>query len=193
MVNRQRDTLRIHVTLEGILPPVWREIVVPASYTFWDLHVAIQDAMGWLDCHLHEFGFAEGEPGDDLRIGIPDEDSWGEVPEVLASWDVPVLEWLREPGQRLAYLYDFGDDWQHTVTLLAIEPREKGQRYPQCIAGQRACPPEDCGGVDGYHELLDTLFDPADPDFEEMRAWIPDAVRFDNPRRRWEQAFLADD
>jgi hypothetical protein len=200
MADRRRDVLRIRVSLEDILPPIWREILVPAHYSFWDLHVAIQDAMGWLDCHLHEFSVPEGQTPRDLRIGIPDEEQWPGTPTVLAGWEYPVLDLLREPGQSLCYLYDFGDDWLHSVTLLAIERREKGQRYPQCVAGERACPPEDCGGAHGYQALLQALFDPAHPGHAEMHRWIPEGwgpelfrpgeVQFDSPRKRWELAFL---
>jgi hypothetical protein len=77
VANQRRDVLRFRLELLGIQPSIWREILVPASYSFWDLHVAIQDAMGWEDYHLHEFQVAEPESGQLLRIGIPDDEGFG--------------------------------------------------------------------------------------------------------------------
>lgn len=203
MIDRRRDLLRIQVELTGILPAIWREILAPASYSLWDLHVAIQDSMGWLDYHLHEFRFRDFEQGDALLIGIPSDELWEDLPEVQPGWEIPVTEYLSQPGQQAEYEYDFGDSWLHAVTLVSIEPRKKGTRYPECVAGKRACPPEDCGGIHGYQELLEALLDPAHPEHESMSRWIPDdwgpelfspdQVRFDNPRRRWEHAFLSED
>ncbi len=141
MVNRRRDLLRFRVDLVGILPPIWREILVPARYSFWDLHVAIQDAMGWWDYHLHEFRLPDRERGLNFLIGIPTGEEPEGHPDVLPGWETSVVDYLSEPGERAEYEYDFGDGWIHEVTLGGIEPRVKGQRYPQCVAGERACPP----------------------------------------------------
>jgi len=203
MIDRRRDLLRFRVELAGILPPIWREILVPAAYSFWDLHVAIQDSMGWLDYHLHEFRIKDRDLEDPVLIGIPSDELWEDLPEVQPGWEIAVIDHLNQPGDQAEYEYDFGDSWPHVVTLVSVEPREKGKRYPQCIAGARACPPEDCGGVHGYHELLEALLDPAHPEYEALSQWIPDdwgpelfrpdKVRFDNPRHRWENAFLSED
>jgi hypothetical protein len=189
------------VELIGISPPVWREILVPARYSFWDLHVAIQDAMGWLDYHLHEFRIRGSSRDDTLLIGIPSDDVWDDAPVVLPGWDIQVIDILSERGDGAEYEYDFGDGWIHEITLLGVEPREKGQRYPLCIAGERACPPEDCGGIPGYESLLEVLFDPSHPEHESLSQWIPqgwgpelfkpEKVRFDNPLKRWKKAFSA--
>lgn len=201
-MNRRKTVFKFLIQLEGILPPVWREILVPATYSFWDLHVAIQDSMGWLDCHLHEFRFGNSGGSSSVLIGIPPEEIWEDTPEVLAGWEIPITDFFTEVGDRADYEYDFGDGWQHEVTLLASQPREKGGRYPQCPAGERACPPEDCGGIHGYQNLVDALLDPGHAEHHELSAWIPDGwgpevfraelVRFDNPRRRWEGAFLGE-
>lgn len=203
MIDRRRDLLKFRVELSGILPPIWREILVPATYSFWDLHVAIQDSMGWLDYHLHEFRIKDSDLEDPVLIGIPSEELWEGLPEVQPGWETAVIDHLNQPGDQAEYEYDFGDGWLHAITLVSIEPRTKGARYPQCIAGERACPPEDCGGVHGYHELLEALLDPSHPEHESSSRWIPngwgpelfrpDKVRFDNPRQRWEHAFLPED
>jgi len=203
VTRRQRGLLRIRIELKGISPSIWREILVPALYSFWDLHVAIQDAMGWLDYHLHEFRFGGSSRDDAILIGIPDDGDWEDTPEVQAGWDIPIIDFLSEAGDRAEYEYDFGDGWVHEITLLGIESREKGQRYPKCVAGERGCPPEDCGGIPGYESLLEVLFDPSHPDYESLSHWItkgwgpelfkPEKVRFDNPLKRWEIAFSAED
>ena len=169
---------------------------MPARYSFWDLHVAIQDSMGWWDSHLHAFRQIVENRHGGVEIGIPTDDDFREV---TAGWQVPVVEYFFEPGERMLYEYDFGDGWEHDVVLLAIEPRVKGQKYPQCLAGERACPPEDCGGVPGYERLVTALLDPEDDEHEDLMEWIPSGwgpeqfeparVRFDNPTRRWKRAF----
>ena len=118
---------------------------MPVEYTFWDLHVAIQDSMGWLDSHLYSFRFRPKHKTKTIQIGIPNED-WDEVP-VLAGWEVPIRLYLTDPGQTIQYLYDFGDHWMHDVLLEGILIKEKDVKYPIRIAGERACPPEDCGSI----------------------------------------------
>src|SRR5262245_16822610 len=188
------------VTLRRIGPTIWRRIQVPAMYIFWGLHVAIQDAMGWLDCHLHAFR-VRPERRRPVAIGIPDE--W-EGTAVLPGWEVPISRYFSEPGQVIEYEYDFGDSWLHDVLLEGILQREKGTSYPNCIGGARACPPEDCAGVSGYHRLLRILRDLNDPEFEETTHWLkshaknyypydpekfePNSVQFDNPTERWQKA-----
>ena len=108
MANQRRDVFRFRLELLGIEPPIWREILVPASYSFWDLHVAIQDAMGWEDYHLHEFQVAEPESGQLLRIGIPDDEGFGTGAGTLPDWTVGVIELVEEAGQAIDYDYDFG-------------------------------------------------------------------------------------
>jgi hypothetical protein len=203
MVNRQRDLLRLRIQLDGILPPIWREILVPARYSFWDLHVAIQDAMGWWDSHLHEFRIRDRQSAEILVAGIPTEDGFDDLPEVKPGWAISVVDYLCLPGDSIEYEYDFGDSWVHEVTLEAIEARVKGQRYPQCLGGERACPPEDCGGVPGYYTLVKALLDPDHQEYESYGEWIPEGwgpelfrpadVRFQNPTRRWKRIFSNDD
>jgi len=200
MVDRRRDALRFEIELTEIAPRVWREIVVPARFSFWDLHVAIQDAMSWQDSHLHSFRGVRISGDDSCWVGIPDEEDWEGLPPTMPGWHVPLLEHFRMPGDVAEYEYDFGDSWLHVVTLTAIERRVKGAPYPCCTGGARACPPEDCGGVPGYAQLLDALLDPHHPEHEEIMAWIPcgwgpetfraEEVRFDNPGLRWKHAFL---
>ena len=171
-------------------PQVWRRIQVRADATFWDLHVAIQDAMGWLDCHLHDFTVDEGSKGTS-KIGIPDPD--GEL-QIAPGWRRKLKRYCTFPGVRLLYEYDYGDSWLHAVLLEAIALAEPGVRYPRCVAGEWKCPPEDCGGPPGFAEFLAVIADPDHEEHDETLTWVggsydpadfdPTAVRFDDPRER---------
>jgi hypothetical protein len=146
---QMRKYERVHqfkVTLKGIEPTIWRRIQVPEVYSFWDLHVAIQDVMGWQDCHLHDFSLRNPKSGMKEQLGIPDED--GEL-ELLAGWEHNIADYFSMENTTATYVYDYGDNWEHRVELEEILPRIKGIKYPCCIGGERACPPEDCGGVHG--------------------------------------------
>ncbi len=194
-----RRILRFKVELLGIKPPIWRRIEIPASYMFWDLHVAIQDAMGWWDQHLHMFRIAGPDESEVVLIGIPDESPVEGDPEILPGSEVRVMEYLFEPGGRGMYEYDFGDGWEHEILLEDILPRKKSEKYPRCLSGARACPPEDCGGVTGYKELIKIIDDRSHEEYDEMMQWLggsydPDAfdanaVQFDSPKKRFMQAF----
>ncbi len=190
-------------TLDGISPPIWRRIQVPAIYSFWDLHVALQDAMGWFDYHLHTFRLSNSRKRQQVEIGIPGDEI--EDQQVLPGWEVPIIEYFTEPGQTALYEYDFGDGWEHEILFEGILIKEKGAKYPKCTAGERACPPEDCGGTPGYFRLLDIIKDPNHDEYAEMIDWLkghvvnyypynpdefdPEKVLFWNPRKRWKMAF----
>jgi hypothetical protein len=187
------------LVLVGVEPPIWRRIQVPDTYSFWDLHVALQDAMGWLDYHLHVFRVAGPDEGKVEQIGIPNDDPFeGEEP-TLPGWETPITRYFSRPGTTVPYEYDFGDGWEHELTLEAILPRQAGQKYPFCVDGARACPPEDCGGVYGYENVLTVIQDPTHEEHESMLEWLggrfdpegfhPKRVKFDDPARRYRLAF----
>lgn len=129
------EVYQFGVVLLEVVPPIWRTIQVLGTYSFWDLHVAIQDSMGWLDYHLHLFRVSRPGTGDAVQIGIPDEDAFGGDGPILPGWEVPIASYFTHPGAVAKYEYDFGDGWEHEVTLEAIVPRQKGRRYPRCLAG----------------------------------------------------------
>ena len=195
---RRKDFNSIYqfkVSLLGLRPEIWRRIQVPGHYTFWDLHVAIQDCMGWLDYHLHAFRIVDPTSSQIEEIGIPDED--GELP-IAPGWERRLSDYFSPENNKAEYEYDFGDSWQHEIVLEAILPREANS-YPRCIGGERACPPEDCGGIDGYQELLEALYIQTHDQHQTSRTWAgkkfhsekfdPKMVRFDNPNERWKAAF----
>jgi hypothetical protein len=184
------------ITLQGVKPPIWRRIQVPETYTFWDLHVAIQDAMGWSDCHLHEFRFADPSTEEEVNIGIPNED-YGT--EVLPEWEQKIADLFSRGNKLAGYIYDFGDNWEHRIQLEKILPREEGVAYPMCIKGKRACPPEDCGGIWGYEDFLEAMRNPDHEEHESILEWFggeydpehfdPQEVHFDDPAVRFKIAF----
>lgn len=199
-MGRIADTVfQFKITLRHIRPPIWRRIQVPAATSFWDLHVAIQDAMGWLDYHLHEFRITPAPGRPSLHIGIPDDDPFlGAVP-VLPGWEIPVRKHLGWPTARALYTYDFGDDWKHDVVLEKVLARSPGVEYPVCVAGRRHRPPEDVGGPGGYLRFLEAIRDPEHEEHESYLEWVggsfdpeefsPAEVVFDDPAERFKIAF----
>jgi hypothetical protein len=197
MKRPPEQILQFKVALRHISPAVWRRIQVPADYNFWELHVAIQDAMGWRDCHLHVFRIRNPKTREEDSIGIPD-DEYDDNP-AFPGCEVPVARYFTKPGAAAHYEYDFGDGWEHDVVLEDVLEPERGKKYPRCLAGERACPPEDCGGVPGYERFLKVIADPEDEEHESMLEWAggefdpeafhPKKVRFENPRKRFELAF----
>jgi hypothetical protein len=120
--------------------------------------------------------------------------------EYLPGWDVPIASYFAYPDVAAKYEYDFGDGWEHEVTLATIRPRQKGLRYPRCLAGERACPPEDCGGVGGYEDLLAVMRDPTHEEYVSTLRWLGSGridperfnaktVKFGHPGKRWDLAF----
>lgn len=174
-----RPVHRMKVTLLGTSPPVWRRLAVPSSTTLGQLHHVLQYAMGWQDCHLHEFSAAGRRfgPRSDLF-----DDGWGTPPKDEAT---AKLSRVAPAGSRLLYDYDFGDGWRHEIVVEKVErvPADApGAVGPVCLSGRRACPPEDCGGVWGYEHLLAVIADPEHEEHQELVEWLGgdhDPERFD--------------
>jgi hypothetical protein len=200
MPTKATHVYQFKITLKEISPLIWRRIQVPDTYTFWDLHVAIQDAMGWLDYHLHQFTLFNPKTGERDCIGIPDDDEWDPDITTLAGWKIPMVSYFSLQNKEAEYEYDFGDSWRHKIILESINPLLPQQIYPVCLAGERACPPEDCGGVWGYDNLLKILKNSKHEEYIDTKMWVgkefeseefnPAEVRFDDPQERWKVAFL---
>ena len=161
------------IVLSGTDPLVWRRLQVPERYSFWDLHVAIQDAMGWLDYHLHEFRLLDRTEKQVVSIGIPTDDDPEDRP-VIPGWDVPLSRYFERRGWHAPpamYAYDFGDDWEHVLVHEGMESAEESLTYPRCVSGARRCPPEDCGGVHGYAEFLQAIANRRHPEHRSMLEW----------------------
>ncbi len=158
----EKRLYRLKVTLRDSRPPIWRRFEVPADVTMLKLHQILQLVMGWTDSHLHQFRRGEtlyGEPDPEFGIRLQNEKR------------VRLAEVLPKPKDRMAYEYDFGDGWQHDIVLEDISSPEPRVRYPRVLAGKRACPPEDIGGIGGYFDFLEALSDPKHPEHEEMLEW----------------------
>jgi len=151
-----RQILQLKVSVADLDPPVWRRVLVPGGYTLDRVSRVIQQAFGWHGYHLHSFeidGDQYGEP-----------DPLGEL-ELRDEMDVR-LDAVAAKGARFTYVYDFGDWWEHEIVVEDVFPADLDERYPVCLAGERAGPIEDTGGADGYQRLLSSAADPADPDHE---------------------------
>jgi hypothetical protein len=147
------NIVKLRVTLQGVRPPVWRRLLIPANMTLGSLHDVIQTSMGWRDSHLHDFEIAGEHYGDPSTT------------DEVANEARLTLAGIHDSGVvRCKYTYDFGDGWEHLIVIEGTVLRVDGQHYPACIAGKRACPPEDCGGPFGYAELLEVRANPTHPD-----------------------------
>lgn len=192
-MNPNNKVFQFKISLLDTNPQIWRRIQVPLKYSFWDLHTAIQDAMGWFDSHLHEFGVKRPHSRKLIRIGLPFEDELEESEPLFPGWETPLVNYV-DVGTLLQYKYDFGDNWRHEILCEGILLKTKGMRYPICLDGEGACPPEDCGGIDGFYQLLEIIADRSHPEYDEMMEWLghpydpfefdPGLVTFDNPKKR---------
>ena len=170
------EILQIKITLLDVRPPVWRRVQVPRDLTLRRLHDVIQAAMGWFDCHLHQFeigdrtyGQAELEEGDDA-FGFRLYNDKNTRLNKLVEWNV----------DRFVYTYDFGDGWEHEIRIEKDARAEPGVEYPIFIDGKRRCPPEDCGGPPGFEEFLHAVNDENHPEHEDLLAWYGEPFDPDN-------------
>lgn len=172
MVKMSVSIFQLKITLENIRPPIWRRILVESNIKLDELHLIVQAVMPWQDYHLHLFQSNETTyspliPEDDLfNFGEPDRD------ESL----VKINQLLTHEKSRIRYTYDMGDSWDHIILLEKILAPDPKIKYPICIKGKRACPPEDCGGSWSYVELLETLSNPNHPDYSEFIEYYPEGI-----------------
>jgi hypothetical protein len=172
MTNRRKSTpskgrpLQLKIELLDVEPKIWRRIVVPSSLTLLELHAVVQGAMGWRDYHLHMFEIRE------RRFEVPEDDRLG-LEEGLEDERKQKLKTVLAKAAQFLYVYDFGDNWRHRITVEADVTPVVERYLPLCIGGERACPPEDCGGPFSYPEFLEALNDPENPEHQAMRDWAP--------------------
>ena len=156
---------QLKATLRYSNPPVWRRVVVRSDMTLDRLHLVIQMAMGWTDSHLHQFQVGRtcyGVSDPDLEFGY----------EMLDEKCYTVADLAPAVKNKFIYEYDFGDSWEHEIRLEKTLPPDIKFKHPLCLAGANACPPEDCGGITGYCELLAAMTDPEHEEHETMKEWI---------------------
>lgn len=161
-LHKQQQVYQLKVTLPGIRPPIWRRFQVAGNTTLADLHQVLQEVMGWGSSHLYEFVI------DGRRYSARDD-------EMDKHWDatgVTLRAVALQTGLRFTYVYDFGDNWRHEVLVEKIQPVDDATGPPICITGKRACPPEDCGSLPGYDELVKAMRDPTHRRYNELIDWL---------------------
>jgi hypothetical protein len=154
---------QLKIVLAGIRPPIWRRGQVQ-NCNLTKLHEIIQRAMGWYGSHLWAFEI-DGE-----QYG---ENPWGDSDmDMLSSRSIKLSQLVDEGVQKFQYIYDFGDNWEHIVTVEKTLDTDATAKYPHCTAGKRACPPEDCGGPWNYDEFLVAISDPKHKEHENLLEWV---------------------
>ena len=185
LLPRRDEVVRfvLRVDLNGSRPKIWRRVTVPSDLDLEHLHTVIQAAMGWTDSHLHAFLMGTGSRNHRVTPFLTAYET-GEGEQGLAEKDVRLDETLSHPGDRLYYDYDFGDDWEHTLKLEAVEESTGEPIEPHVTGGRRACPPEDVGGIGHYNDVVAALGGSAQADdwLQETLDWLPagfDPAEFD--------------
>jgi len=189
----------LRITLRYTRPPIWRRVAVRSDITLGVLHEVVQIAMGWTDCHLHHFilrddslkptdaeirrAWAAGQWNHMLdtrmrgeRCFTPTHSPFGDPLDMGGEDEnaVTLEEVCPRAKSKLTYEYDFGDGWEHIIEVQKIEAPQDGVKYPVCLAGKRAAPPEDCGGVPGYYELLEMYANPKRGVYDHRLEWLGD-------------------
>ena len=189
--------MHLRITLNDTKPPIWRQVAAPSDIILGELHEVIQIAMGWTDSHMHQFVLHNKAPKprpqetaqpfrQDARDGkffdrmagrrmfVTKQTPWGDPTDMDGEDEnaVTLEEICPNVKSKLIYEYDFGDGWKHTIEVKKIVAPEPGAEYPLCLAGKMACPPEDCGGVWGYYELIEAIADPKHEDHQELLDWV---------------------
>ena len=179
--KKSAEVYEIKMFLADSDPPIWRRLAVRSDMTLARLHDVIQIVMGWQNCHLHQF--IVGDDKDPTYYGVPDMGLMADLgPKTLDDATVQLRDIVKRRGSRFIYEYDFGDSWIHELEVVQVKPLEKGARYPVCLGGERAGPPDDCGGVWGYDNLLQAIADPKHEDHDDLLEWLGgefDPVAFD--------------
>jgi hypothetical protein len=159
------DIARVTITLLDVHPPVRRVVEVPLAITLGDLHLIIQAAMGWHNSHLYEFH-------DGRTIYSVPMPGWSDADyRPLPADKTALTDVLRAAKQRIGYVYDMGDDWQHRLDIARAGQAEDGIAYPRLVQAHGRCPPEDCGGFPGFENFLQAINDPSHPEHAELRDW----------------------
>jgi hypothetical protein len=160
--------LELDITLSASKPKIWRRVLVPADLTFHELHYVIQFSMGWTNSHLHQFIVGRH----DRCIGMSFDDEFDDDMEMEDGRKVNISELLNAPKDKIKYEYDFGDGWEHIIEVKKVLQPEAGKKYPIVTGGAMACPPEDCGGIWGYANLVETTKKKDTDEYEEMLEWL---------------------
>lgn len=156
---------QVQISLMSFKPKIWRRILIPSDMLLSDFHKVIQTTMGWVNGHLHQFVknrtfYAEVFEDDDFGMNIVDYKG------------MKVSDLLKKEKEKIIYEYDFGDGWEHIILLEKVLPVDPKMQYPICLTGKMNCPPEDCGGVWGYANMLEILTQPKHPEYKSYMEWL---------------------
>jgi len=158
---------RIKIALKESKPRIWRRLLVQPDLLLSDFHKIIQTSMGWTNSHLHQF--IKNQTYYSMRM--PENDLWDEMNDVDYK-KMKISDLLKNEKEKITYEYDFGDSWYHDVILEKILPVDEKLKYPVCLAGKMNCPPEDCGGVWGYSDMLEILKQPDHEEYDSYIEWL---------------------
>lgn len=159
---------QIQISLLGSKPKIWRRVLIQSDMLLSDFHKVIQTSMGWTNSHLHQFIKNETCYSEKM----PDDITWEELGNVDYQ-KMKVSDLLINEEERILYEYDLGDGWKHDIILEKILPGEENELgKPICLAGRMNCPPEDCGGIGGYSDMLGILKNHGHEEYESFIEWL---------------------
>ncbi len=161
------QTYQIQIALTKFKPKIWRRLLIPSDLLLSDFHMIIQVSMGWENSHLHQFikdrtFYTERILGDN---------TWGEMNNVDYK-KIKISDLLKKEKEKIIYEYDFGDGWEHDIILEKILSGHEKMIFLICLEGKMACPPEDCGGVWGYSDMLEILKQPKHEEYDNIIEWL---------------------
>ncbi|MBK6835580.1 MAG: plasmid pRiA4b ORF-3 family protein [Bacteroidetes bacterium] len=157
------NLLQLKINLEGIKPNIWRTVLVSNTSTVYELHHIIQIAFGWENYHAYSFSKNDSIYGNPILL---DDET------VINDKEIFLHELFEKRGTKINYEYDFGDGWIHSIALEDILPNDSKVKHPVCLEGERACPPEDCGGTFGYSNLVNVMKNSKHPEHKEFVKWL---------------------
>lgn len=163
--------LQVQIALKGFKPKIWRKILIPSDLLLVDIHKIIQTTMGWTNSHLHQFI----KDRTFYSIKYKDDFTCNEMNNIdYKKKKIRLSDLLKTEKDKIIYEYDFGDGWEHEIILEKILPVDNKVKYPICMSGKMHCPPEDCGGIWGYSDLLEILKQPDHEEYESSIEWLGD-------------------
>lgn len=168
--------IKMKINLENMPFPIYRKVLIPADINMDELHLIIQVAMGWENCHLYEFSDKKGKSKIRVQNDIDENDLWGNDAESFDAGELSLMEFLEHTdGKTFWYWYDFGDDWWHKISIQKATQKDLAEYYgdtPLCTEAAGLCPPEDCGGPWGFAQLVEAINEPKHPEYKNYREWL---------------------
>ncbi len=158
---------QIQIALRRFKPKIWRRILVTENLSLSDFHKIIQTSMGWTNSHLHHFI----KDRTYYSPKMAEDDFWDDGYNVDYKKMI-ISDIMKSVKEKVIYEYDFGDSWEHDIILENILPFDSKLKYPLCTKGKMSCPPEDCGGIWGYADMLEVLKNPKHKEYKELKEWI---------------------